>query len=634
MHNELDEVIYVGKAVKLKNRVRQYFQSDRNKTEKIRKMVSHIAWFETILTDSETEALVLECNLIKEYRPRYNTMLMDDKGYPFICVSVSEEYPRVYLSRSMKKDKNRYFGPYTSSMAVKDTLELLHKLFKIRTCTRVLPRDFGKQRPCLNYDMGQCLAPCQGNITPEAYKEGVDSVIRFLSGDFDPILTDLTERMNKASEALDFEEAIRLRDLLNSVNHVAEKQKITDTGSFEDRDIIACAVRKDKAVVQVFFVREGKLMGRDHFRMNVGEEEEEEPQETKDAKETEEAAQIPEEDPEDVQRKEAMILENFVKQFYAGTPFIPKELLLQTEIEDRETIENWLSEKRGHKVTILVPKRGEKEKLIELAKKNAEMILQQDEERVIREEKRTTGAVHEIEEITGLTDLHRMEAFDISNISGFESVASMVVFEDGRAKKNDYRKFRIRTVSGPDDYASMEEVLTRRFRHVSKGGPEGDSFLSYPDLILMDGGKGQVHIAEGVLESLGLSIPVCGMVKDDHHNTRGLYFHDEELPIDRHSEGFHLITRIQDEAHRFAITYHRGLHTQNSVRSVLDEIPGVGDKRKKALMRHFDSIEALREADIDEIAALPEFNRKAAEEVAAYFKNTEKAEEKREAPPL
>ena len=605
MHNELDEVIYVGKAVKLKNRVRQYFQSDRNKTEKIRKMVSHIAWFETILTDSETEALVLECNLIKEYRPRYNTMLMDDKGYPFICVSVSEEYPRVYLSRSMKKDKNRYFGPYTSSMAVKDTLELLHKLFKIRTCTRVLPRDFGKQRPCLNYDMGQCLAPCQGNITPEAYREGVDSVIRFLSGDFDPIVSDLTARMNAASEALDFEEAIRLRDLLNSVNHVAEKQKITDTGSLEDRDIIACAVKKDKAVVQVFFVREGKLMGRDHFRMNVGDEEE-----------------------------VTSILENFVKQFYAGTPFVPKELLLQTEIEDREAIESWLSEKRGRKVSILVPKRGEKEKLIELAKKNAEMILQQDEERVIREEKRTTGAVHEIEEITGLTELHRMEAFDISNISGFESVASMVVFEDGRAKKNDYRKFRIKTVSGPDDYASMQEVLSRRFRHESKGNPEGDSFSSYPDLILMDGGKGQVHIAEGVLDSLGLSIPVCGMVKDDHHNTRGLYFHDEELPIDRHSEGFHLITRIQDEAHRFAITYHRGLHTQNSVRSVLDEIPGVGDKRKKALMRHFDSIEALREADIDEIAALPEFNRKAAEEVAAYFKNTEKAEEKREAPPL
>ena len=596
MHNALDEVIYVGKAVKLKNRVRQYFQSGRGKSTKIMKMVSHIAWFEYILTDSETEALVLECNLIKEYRPRYNTMLMDDKGYPFICVTVSEVYPRVFMTRSIKKDKNRYFGPYTSAFAVRDTLELLHKLYRIRTCSRVLPRDAGKQRPCLNYHMGRCLAPCKGDVPQEVYRTGVDSVLRFLAGDFGSVLNDLKAQMEQASEALDFEEAIRLRELITSVQHIAEKQKITDTGSLEDRDIIAAAVSGKKAVVQVFFVREGKLTGRDHFRMDLGEGEEE--------KETDNAAR-------------AEILENFIKQFYAGTPFIPRELLIPEEIPDREAIERWLTEKRGHKITIFVPKRGEKVRLLELAEKNAAMILSQDRDRVKREEMRTVGAVRELSGILDLPGIVRMEAFDISNISGFESVASMVVFENGRPKKNDYRKFRIRTVAGPDDYASMEEVLTRRFLHEST--VEGDSFSTFPDLIMMDGGKGQVHVAERVLENLGLEIPVCGMVKDDHHNTRGLYFHDTELPIDRHSEGFHLITRIQDEAHRFAITYHRGLHTKNSVRSVLDEIPGVGEKRKKALMQRFDSIDDLREATVQEIAGLPGFTRPAAEEVVRFL---------------
>ncbi len=593
MHNSLDEIIYVGKAIKLKNRVRQYFQSSRNKSAKILKMVSHIAWFEYIVTDSELEALMLECNLIKEYRPRYNTMLTDDKGYPYIRVTVDEDFPRVYKVHQMKKDRSRYFGPYTSHTAVSDTLELLQKLFPLRTCRRVLPRDIGKERPCLNYHMGLCTAPCQGKISKEEYGRNVEQVLRFLSGDTKEIIRDLTNKMNAASEELNFEEAIRLRELLSSVKHVAEKQKITDTGETFDRDVIACAAEGNEAIVQVFFMRSGKMMGRDHFHMECE---------------------------EGTTRSE--ILENFVKQFYSGTPFIPGELFLQEEIADQLAIGAWLSELRGRKVAVIVPKRGEKERLIELAEKNAWTVLERDKDKIRREELRTRGAVREIEAWTGLSDLHRMEAYDISNISGFESVGSMVVFEDGKPKKNDYRKFRIRTVSGPDDYASMAEVIGRRLKHEK-----------LPDLILMDGGKGQVHIAERVLRENGISIPVCGMVKDDHHNTRGLYYQDTEIPVDRHSEGFHLITRIQDEAHRFAITYHRGLHTKNSIQSVLSGIPGVGPKREKALIRHFTDMDALKAASVEEIAAIDGFNRPAAEKVVSFLhpeasEETQPAEEK------
>ena len=579
MHNSLDEIIYVGKAVKLKNRVRQYFQGPRGKSVKILKMVENIAWFEYIVTDSETEALMLECNLIKEYRPRYNTMLTDDKGYPYIRVTVEEEFPRVFKVNQMKKDRSRYFGPYTSHSAVKDTLELLQKLFPLRSCQRVLPRDIGKERPCLNYHMGRCMAPCQGLISREDYAKNVEQVLRFLSGDTKEIIRDLTKRMQEASQELNFEEAIRLRDLLDSVKQVAEKQKITDTGETFDRDVIACAIEGTEAIVQVFFMRDGKMLGRDHFHM-----------------ECEEGT------------ARAEILENFVKQFYSGTPFIPGELLLQEEIGDQLAIGAWLSELRGRKVSVSVPKRGEKERMLELAEKNAQMVLDRDRDKIRREELRTRGAVREIESWLGLAELHRMEAYDISNISGFESVGSMVVFEDGKPKKNDYRKFRIRTVSGPDDYASMAEVLSRRLRHEK-----------LPDLLLMDGGKGQVHAAEKVLSDAGISIPVCGMVKDDRHNTRGLYFHDTEIPIDRHSEGFHLITRIQDEAHRFAITYHRGLHTKNSIKSVLSEIPGVGPAREKALIRTFSDMEEMKKASVEALAAIDGFNRPAAEKVYAFL---------------
>lgn len=593
MHNEKDEIIYVGKAVSLKNRVRQYFQSSRNKGAKIEQMVTHIARFEYIITDSELEALVLECNLIKEHRPKYNTMLKDDKSYPFIKVTVQEAYPRVLFARRMKKDKNKYFGPYTSAGAVKDVIDLVTKLYKVRSCSRILPRDCGKDRPCLYYHMKQCLAPCQGYISQEEYGKNIRKVLKFLNGDFRETLDDLKEKMETASMELRFEDAATYRDLIQSIQKIGEKQKITGYGQ-EDRDIIAVAMdesldlREQDAVVQVFFVRDGKLIGRDHFYLRVA---------RGDTKE--------------------QVLSSFLKQFYAGTPFIPREIMLQKEIEDREVIEEWLSSRRKQKVHIRVPKKGTKEKLVELAEENARMVLNKDRERIKREEGRTIGAVHEVENWLGLTGIERMEAFDISNISGYEAVGSMVVYEKGRPKRSDYRKFKIKWVQGPNDYASMEEVLTRRFTHESNG--EFDSFARMPDLLLMDGGRGQVNIALQVLQRLGLSIPVCGMVKDDHHRTRGLYFNNEEIPIDTGSEGFRLITRIQDEAHRFAIEYHRSLRSKEQVRSVLDEIPGIGATRRKALLRKFKSVDNIREASEEELACTESMNAGSARKVYEFF---------------
>lgn len=605
MHDAKDEIIYVGKAVSLKNRVRQYFQSSRNKSAKIEQMVSRIARFEYIVTDSEMEALVLECNLIKEHQPRYNTMLKDDKAYPYIKVTVGEDFPQVMLARTMKKDKNRYFGPYTSAGAVKDTIDLIHKLYKIRTCSRNLPRDTGKERPCLNYHIKQCDAPCQGYISKEEYGENIRQVLEFLNGRYDGVLKNLEEKMKAASDAMDFEKAIEYRDLLSSVKKVAQKQKITSS-NMEDRDIIAMARDDMDAVVQVFFVREGKLIGRDHFRMSVATAE-----------------------------TRGQILSSFVKQFYAGTPFLPKELWVQYELEDMELIGQWLSARKGQKVRITVPKKGDKERLVELAEKNAALVLIQDNERNKREEMRTIGAMNQVAQWLGLENVRRMEAFDISNISGYESVGSMVVFENGRPKRSDYRKFRIKTVTGPNDYASMKEVLTRRFTHgmeeqkqLKNQGVEKEfgSFTRFPDLLMMDGGKGQVNIALEVMEQLGLSIPVCGMVKDDSHRTRGLYYQNVEIPIDRHSEGFRLITRIQDEAHRFAIEYHRSLRSKSQVRSILDEIPGIGDTRRKSLMRSFQSLDAVREASVEELCQVPGMNRAAAESVYQFFRRKEKGD--------
>ena len=593
MHGEKDEIIYVGKAISLKNRVRQYFQSSRNKGAKIEQMVTHITRFEYIVTDSELEALVLECNLIKEHRPKYNTMLKDDKTYPFIKVTVNEPYPRVLFSRTMKKDKAKYFGPYTSSTAVKDVIELVRKIYMVRSCNRNLPRDCGKDRPCLYYHMKQCTAPCQGNVSEEAYKQNIGQVLHFLNGNYKETIDQLTEKMMAASEEMRFEDAAGYRDLINSIRRIGERQKITTYGE-EDRDIIAVAMdesedlREQDAVVQVFFMRGGRLIGRDHFFLRVARGD-----------------------------TKAQVLSSFLKQFYAGTPFIPAEIMMQTEIEDGKIIEDWLTARRKQRVHIRVPKKGTKEKLVELAKENAWMVLSKDRERIKREEGRTIGAVKEIEDWLGLKDIVRMEAYDISNISGFESVGSMVVYEKGKPKRSDYRKFKIKWVQGPNDYASMEEVLTRRFTHESKG--EYDSFSILPDLILMDGGRGQVNIARKVLGELGIDIPVCGMVKDDNHRTRGVYFNNVEIPIDTSGEGFHLVTRIQDEAHRFAIEYHRSLRSKEQVHSVLDDIPGIGETRRKALMRRFRSVENIRDASVEELSQTESMNVQSAEAVYQFF---------------
>ena len=600
MRDDKDVILYVGKAINLHNRVRSYFRENIGRGPAIDQMVSLIARFEYIVTDSELEALVLENNLIKENSPKYNTLLKDDKTYPYIKVTVGEDYPRILFSRTMKKDKSRYFGPYTSAAAVKDTIELLNKLYQLRTCNRVLPRDTGLERPCLNYHIKQCLAPCQGYVSKEEYRQQVAGALEFLNGNYSPILKDLEEKMNKAAEELEFEEAARYRDLLSSVRQVSQKQKITE-GVGEDKDILALYQDETEAVVQVFFVRDGKLIGREHYYMT----------------------HVPE-------NNKPAILQDFVKQFYAGTPFIPRELMLQYEIEDAELIEKWLSERKGSRVYLKVPKIGSKEKLVELAAQNAKLVLSQDREKLKREEGRTIGAVKEISDLLQLplTGTARMEAYDISNINGFENVGSMVVYEKGKPKRSDYRKFKIKSVSGPDDYACMREVLTRRFRHGMEESKELEeqemdqeygSFTKFPDLILMDGGRGQVNIALSVLEELGIDIPVCGMVKDDNHRTRGLYYHNIELPIDTHSEGFKLITRIQDEAHRFAIEYHRSLRSKTQVKSVLDDIPGVGPARRKALMRHFKSLEEIRQASVEELMEIPEMNERTAEEIVAFF---------------
>lgn len=600
MRDDKDVILYVGKAINLHNRVRSYFRENIGRGPAIDQMVSLIARFEYIVTDSELEALVLENNLIKENSPKYNTLLKDDKTYPYIKVTVGEDYPRILFSRTMKKDKSRYFGPYTSATAVKDTIELLNKLYQLRTCNRVLPRDTGLERPCLNYHIKQCLAPCQGYVSKEEYRQQVAGALEFLNGNYSPILKDLEEKMKKAAEAMEFEDAARYRDLLSSVRQVSQKQKITE-GVGEDKDILALYQDETEAVVQVFFVRDGKLIGREHYCMT----------------------HVPE-------NNKPAILQDFVKQFYAGTPFIPRELMLQYEIEDAELIEKWLSERKGSRVYLKVPKIGSKEKLVELAAQNAKLVLSQDREKLKREEGRTIGAVKEISDLLQLplTGTARMEAYDISNINGFENVGSMVVYEKGKPKRSDYRKFKIKSVSGPDDYACMREVLTRRFRHGMEESKELEeqemdqeygSFTKFPDLILMDGGRGQVNIALSVLEELGIDIPVCGMVKDDNHRTRGLYYHNIELPIDTHSEGFKLITRIQDEAHRFAIEYHRSLRSKTQVKSVLDDIPGVGPARRKALMRHFKSLEEIRQASVEELMEIPEMNERTAEEIVTFF---------------
>lgn len=598
MHDKSDAIIYVGKAISLKNRVRQYFQAGRRVSPKIEKMISQIDHFEYIITDSEVEALVLENNLIKEHEPKYNTMLKDDKTYPYIKATVYEDFPRLIYSRQQKKDRCRYFGPFTNVTAARDTLEFAHKIYKIRTCRRVLPRDTGKERPCLNYHIGKCSAPCQGYISKEEYAQNFNKALKLIEGDYKQVIEYLEEKMYDASDKMEYEQAAGYRDLIASVKKMSVKQKINDFGGM-DRDVVALARTNEEAVVQVFFIREGKLIGRDNFHLkgSYGE-------------------------------KENDMLQAFIKQFYAGTPFIPREVMVEYEIAEYKLIEEWLSEKRGGKVSIIVPKKGQKERLVELAHKNAAMVLTKDMEKIKLEEKRTTGAMRQICGWLGLRDISRVESYDISNISGFQSVGSMVVFDDGKPKKSDYRKFRIKTVEGPNDYASMYEVLKRRFSHGLSEMKQLDdknlsaefgSFTKFPDLIMMDGGVGQVHTAMKVLSELNIDIPVCGMIKDDNHRTRGLFFDEHEILIDTNSEGFRLMTRIQDEVHRFAIEYHRSLRSKEQVRSILDDIDGIGEKRRKALMKHFVSIDAIKDASIDELAVVDSMNEKAAESVYKFF---------------
>ena len=591
MHGPKDEIIYVGKAVNLKNRVRQYFQSTNGKTDKIKKMISLIRRFEYIVVDSEMEALVLENNLIKENSPKYNTLLKDDKTYPYIKVTAGEDFPRIFLTRRVKRDKSRYFGPYTSAGAVRDTIDLLHRIFKIRTCSRRLPQDIGKERPCLYYHLGQCLGPCNGYVDKAEYRKHVDRAMDFLQGKYDFVKKYLTGKMQLASESMEFEKAIEYRDLINEIEELKASQKVTVTDT-EDRDIIGISVLGHDALAQVFFMRDGRMIGREYFHLDAEAEED-----------------IPD------------IVRAFISQYYSGTPYIPKELWIQTDISDRQLLERWLSGQRGMSVKIITPKKGNKEKLVEMAVKNAENQLLKDFEKLKRESERTKGASEEIRKLLGLPTLNRIESYDISNTNGFESVGSMVVFVDGRPKNMDYRKFKIRSVKGPDDYASMREVLKRRFEHGLKDAENevSGSFADMPDLILMDGGRGQVNIALDVLKELGLEVPVAGMVKDDRHRTRGLYFNNVEIGIDIHSEGFKLITRIQDETHRFAIEYHRSLRSKEQVHSILDDIPDIGPARRRALMRHFKDINAIRAAGVEELMDVEGMNRKAAESVYAFF---------------
>lgn len=607
MHDASEEIIYIGKAISLKNRVRQYFQSSRKRTPKIEQMVSHISYFEYIVTDSELEALILECNLIKEHRPKYNTMLKDDKTYPYIKVTTGEDYPRILIARQMKKDKSKYFGPYVNGGAVKSTIELLRRIYRIRTCNRSLPKEIGNGRACLNYHIKQCDAPCMGCISKEDYQKKIEQTLKFLNGNYEEVTKMLEQKMYEASADMNFEAAAEYRDLIADIKALAQKQKIT-SGEGLDRDVIAYAADGNDAVVQVFFIREGKLLEREHFFINIALDE------------------------------GGDILTSFIKQYYSGTPFIPKEILVSQELREADIIAEYLSGRRGSKVSILNPKKGQKEKMIELAQKNAKMVLDIDRDKVKREEARTTGAVRDIFELLNIENhnQYRIEAYDISNTAGFQAVGSMIVYENGKPKRNDYRKFKIQTVEGPNDYGSMYEVLTRRFTHglsekkqqqdnFSENTKEGkenltDRFSRFPDLIMMDGGLGQVNIALQVLDELKIHIPVCGMVKDDRHRTRALVYNNEELPIDTHSESFRLITRIQDEAHRFAIEYHKSLRAKTQVHSILDDIESIGPARRKALMKYFSDIGKIKTASVEELAQVPSMNEASARKVYEFFR--------------
>lgn len=600
MKNALGEVIYVGKAKVLKNRVRQYFQNSRNHSEKVRAMVKNIAEFEYIVTDSEMEALILECNLIKKHKPRYNILLKDDKSYPFIKVTIKEDFPRIFVSRNVIKDGSKYFGPYTEVSAVYETLELIKNTFPIKTCKRVVKvEDKGSVRPCLNYHIGLCKGPCAKLISKDEYSGIINDIISLLSGKSVDILKNLEVKMERAAENLEFERAAALRDKINAIKKITEKQKII-TYNFENEDFISIYKDEKDVCVQVFFLREGKIIGREHFVI---------------------------ENSADIEDKE--IIADFIKGFYVTAAFIPKSIYVE-DIEEQELLEQWLTMKRGSKVWIKVPQRGDKKDTLDLVRKNAKITLEQFKIKIIQDKELYEVALRELSEILNLEDIpKRIEAYDISNIQGMDSVGSMVVFENGKAKNSDYRRFKINTVVGANDYESMREILTRRFQHglneireISEKSFQVSSgkFCIFPDLILMDGGKGQVNIALEVLRSFNIDIPVCGMVKDDKHSTRGLIYNNEELPIKKHSNTIRLITRIQDEVHRFAITYHRSLRSKTTFHSILDDIPGVGERRRKELLKKFGSIEGIKKASYEEILETPAIDKKSAQNIVEFFK--------------
>ncbi|MBQ8940786.1 MAG: excinuclease ABC subunit UvrC [Firmicutes bacterium] len=593
MKNDDDEIIYVGKAKILKNRVRQYFQKNKQHSVKVLKMVENIASFEYIVTNNEVEALILENNLIKKYDPHYNILLKDDKTYPYIKVSVNEMFPRVTVTRRHLKDKAKYFGPYTSGLAVKESIELIHRLYPIRSCQKSFPRDTGKERPCLNYHIGKCKAPCNNMISREEYDSYIEKVLDFLNGKTKDIIAELTEKMETASENLEFEQAAEYRDIIGAVKKVSERQIIENMAE-NNRDVIAFVRENADVVFQVFFIRGGVITGRESFM----------PECTPDTDDTE-------------------LMTDFVKQFYSGTPYIPKEIILQCDIDDFDLISSWLSQTKGQRVNILVPQKGERHNLVNLAKENAKVVLERTGNRLKREYKQTLGALEEIKQLLGLDfDLNRIESYDISNTQGFQNIGAMVVFEQGKPKRSDYRKFKIKSVIGADDYASMEEVITRRFtRYVNEnsGETQKTGFDKLPDAIFTDGGKGQMKSVQTALDNVGVNVLVCGMVKDDRHRTRGLIYNGKEYIMSPHSEAFKLITRIQDEVHRFAIEYHRKLRAQKQIHSILDDIPEIGEKRRKALMAYFGDINAIKAAEVDELAKADGMTAKAAEQVYNFF---------------
>ncbi len=599
MKNSLGEVIYVGKAKVLKNRVRQYFQNSKNHSEKVRAMVKNIAEFEYIVTDSEMEALILECNLIKKYSPRYNIALKDDKFYPFIKITTNEDFPRVYVTRNFAKDGNRYFGPYTNGTAVYEVMGLIKKLFPLRTCKKAIVEGGEPTRACLNYHINLCKAPCAGYISKAEYWEMIDEIINILNGTDTSIIKKLKLEMEKAAEELEFEKAAKIRDRILAIELISEKQKMF-TVKEGDEDFIDLYTDEKDGCAQVFFVREGKVTGREHFMI---------------------------ENISDDPVKE--VISSFIASFYGGTAQIPKTIYVPEEIEDQELIEKFLTEKRGSKVWIKVPKKGDKKNLLDMVRNNAKIMLDQFKEKMVEEKELNKSALTELADVLGLDSLPvRIEAYDISNIQGVDSVGTMVVFENGKAKNSDYRRFKIKSVKGPNDYESMREILSRRFSHgleevnkikernleYSKG-----KFCIFPDLIMMDGGKGQVNIALEVLKGFGIEIPVCGLVKDHKHRTRGIIFNNEEILIRRGSGLMNLITRVQDEVHRYAITYHRSLRDKRTLHSILEDIPRIGEKRRRNILMKFGSIDNIKKASMEELLDTPGIDKRAAESIKQYF---------------